>query len=663
MSAALLASACTEISEDKFEIGNTSPTLPEVTGDEKGIETDVFDKLNLDYPGLEKVKACVESGNAYGAAYELREYWKTRSNVSNPAIDLINPTITANQQKIADQALNHQFYINNTYVDDNGDYFNFGDPIDWEFLPDKFKNDQEFKYQIHRHNWMEPQALAYKVSGNEEYVTSWIDTYQSWVNKYPCPVGQSFPTDTEKDIDYQWKGLQTASRVLSQVNILSYVILSPNVTPAYLTWFLDEFEKAVEHIRINYYNDSNILVTQLQAVATAGILMPEFAAAEEWRNEGASKLGEQLDAQFLPDGVHYEFDPSYHIAAISDFRSVYELAKANNMTELFPESSIQKLEKAAEFVMDITFPDYSLDNFNDTRNSSYSKSVLLRNFRQYATLFPQNQGLIWMAREGNAGAAPDYTVKAYKDAGYYMLRSDWTKTGTMIVLKNNNNPENKWHCQPDNGTFAIWHNGRNFFPDAGVYSYNTDSNRSAYRRTRNHNTVTLNGATIDGSHQLGQFVESGDNWISTSNTPKDGVTFTRKMQLNADRTVVILDEIAGANAETPIENFHILTDDAAPAVFESAERTASLRTTFADGNNMYLITYAITGETIVAESVESDISNKLGAVSGKRLGFRLSSDKAEKQTARFITVIVPCKDSKPEVTFTVEGDDVKYSIK
>lgn len=78
----------------------------------------------------------------------------------------------------------------------------------------------------------------------------------------------------ENDVDYQWKGLQVAERVLSQVDIMPYFIHSTNFTPEWLSTFLVAFEKEVECIRLNYYQSGNILISQYQAVATAGMLMP-----------------------------------------------------------------------------------------------------------------------------------------------------------------------------------------------------------------------------------------------------------------------------------------------------------------------------------------------------------------------------------------------------
>ena len=76
----------------------------------------------------------------------------------------------------------------------------------------------------------------------------------------------------------------------------------------------------------------------------AGILMPEFKNANEWLSEGSQKLGEQIDKQFLADGVHYEFDISYHVGAISDFYETYRVAQLNNKAGGFPAGYLEKLK-------------------------------------------------------------------------------------------------------------------------------------------------------------------------------------------------------------------------------------------------------------------------------------------------------------------------------
>ena len=90
------------------------------------------------------------------------------------------------------------------------------------------------------------------------------------------------------------------------------------------------------------------------------------------------------------DGVHYQLDPSYHIAAIADFMEITEVLDANGRSDLLG-NVLETLESAMTFVADITYPDYSIDNFNDTRSASYTPSVLKRNFNSYSEAFPFKQ--------------------------------------------------------------------------------------------------------------------------------------------------------------------------------------------------------------------------------------------------------------------------------
>ena len=62
-------------------------------------------------------------------------------------------------------------------------------------------------------------------------------------------------------------------------------------------------------------------------------------------------------------------------------------------------------------------------------------------------------------------------------------------------------PKGEWHCQPDNGTFELWFNGKNLFPDSGSYVFAGDEEvmrlRNWFRATAVHNTLTLDNRTIE----------------------------------------------------------------------------------------------------------------------------------------------------------------------
>ena len=541
---AMMLNSCTDDSGIFVPDGIKEPTLPVETKPNEVVNGDVFSKLNLDYPGLEKVKQHYEAGEHYLAAKELLEYYRWRGNVVNPAVPLYVTASVVDINK-ADQALDYRFCVAK-FVETEGDtddkdvYYSFKNnsdgTINWGYKPDVEGVDRELLYQQHRHQWMEPQAKTYAYTKNEAYFNNWVDVYSSWMAKYPCP---NAPFDDPKiynlEPGYEWKALQPAERVLSQLNIIPCYLNSPNFTPEWLTTVLNAFAESVEMIRMNYISEGNIRATQGQAVVSAGILMPEFKNAEQWVTEGLQTMN--MDEQFLSDGVHVDLDLSYHIAAISDYMEVYNLAKANNRLDILPSGYIEKLTNAVSFVKDMIYPNYTIDNFNDTRSRSYAKSTLMNRLKDYLAVFPEDEELKWMAWEGaKGGTKPTWKSKAYDVAGYYMLRSaNWgTDNGMMVIHKNNDNSVKEWHCQPDNGTFSLWYKGRNFLPDAGVYSYDdpdATGMRGKYRQYVLHNTMSIYTKNIFFNEKgkptekttTGKMLkhESGSNYelIVTENTP------------------------------------------------------------------------------------------------------------------------------------------------
>lgn len=74
------------------------------------LKTEVFSLLNLDYPGLEKVKTLHQEGKDADAAKALLDYYRARTNVKTPDINLKKVTISKDDQKMADDALQHTFF-------------------------------------------------------------------------------------------------------------------------------------------------------------------------------------------------------------------------------------------------------------------------------------------------------------------------------------------------------------------------------------------------------------------------------------------------------------------------------------------------------------------------------------------------------------------------
>lgn len=685
-------SNCTD-DKDELIIGEPNNDKENILPDEgEGIEKKLFEVINLDYKGLEKVKQYYEAGNYQLAANALLDYYRMRTDVVNPNVTLLGTTASAVELNIANQALDYRFYVRNFpgtrgetdgVRDESKDiYYSFKNSdgtINWDLKVDGI-TDNEFKYQRHRHQWMVPQAKAYYMTKDEKYILSWKEVFTDWMKNYPCP-------EVIKDEYFPWSGLQIAERVSSQADLMTYYIHSANFTPEWLSIFLTQYVDQVESIRKLYKPEGNILVTQLYSLTLAGVLFPELKKAEEWVEEGTRKLNEQIKEQFNPDGIQNELDPSYHVGAISDFYNAYEVAKENNKAHYFSADYMPSLRKATEFVMDLVYPNYSVENFNDTRSGRMQKSMLIKNFTRYAQMFPDNEGMKWMATQGKEGKKPTYTLKAYEYSGYYMLRNGWDQDPSkvsMFILKNNYNPKKKWHCQADNNTFSLFHKGRNFFPDAGVYAYSGDSQRNVYEQTAWHNTITIFENNID--QMLGKFIYKGTdgntNYIVTENaayiqkeTPKSDVLNHRRSVFHVNHNdidngfFVLVDELYGPEKGQKYNlNFNLCegTKDGNVVVDnDQANNILGAHTVFKDGNNIVIRTYSENVDTKTALTAKaSNISNDHGVVSYKdRLRYLITLRKGKAETAtRAITVIYPTSNPTG-TTINAEFTDGGYTGK
>lgn len=77
--------------------------------DAQQLRKEAFELLNLDYLGLEKVKTAYSQQKWNEAAQELLNYYRNRTNIIHPDVDLKNLTLSKEEQKWADDALEHTF--------------------------------------------------------------------------------------------------------------------------------------------------------------------------------------------------------------------------------------------------------------------------------------------------------------------------------------------------------------------------------------------------------------------------------------------------------------------------------------------------------------------------------------------------------------------------
>ena len=430
------------------------------------LRTEVFNLLDLDRPGLEQVKAFHAEGKDADAAAALLEYYKSRTGIVTPEIkDVQKVKINAEQQQWADDALNHILFAHKGYQPS----FHYGDDINWKYWPVK---DNELRWQLHRHKWFTPMGRAYRVSGDEKYAIEWTKQYIDWIRKNPYVKinkteyeinGESQQKSDAENARYAWRPLEVSHRLQDQPNQFQLFIDSPAFTAEFLTEFLVNYHKHAEHILNNYSDKGNHLLFEAQRMLYAGTFFPEFQKAETWRQSGVDVLNREIKIQVYDDGAQYELCPHYHLAAINIFVKALEVADINGFRNAFPQSYIDTIEKMIEFYANISFPDYTNPCFSDAK--LVSKKEMLKNFKTWSKIYPENEFIRYLATEGSEGSLPEHLSKGYETSGFFVFRNSWDNDATQMVVKAG--PPAFWHNQPDNGTFELWYDGKILFQDSG----------------------------------------------------------------------------------------------------------------------------------------------------------------------------------------------------
>ena len=620
------------------------------------LRTEVFSLLNLDYPGLQKVKQLHREGNDEEAAKALLDYYRSRTDVRHPEVDLRNITITPEEQKWADDGLDHTFFVHKGYQPS----YNYGKDINWQYWP---VVDNELRWQLHRHKWFSPMGKAYRISKDEKYAKEWVHQYMDWIIKNPLAdinkeryelISSGEVKGDAENVRFAWRPLEVSNRLQDQTNQFLYFNASPYFTPEFLTEFLVNYHKHALHIMANYSDKGNHLLFEAQRMIYAGAFFPEYKEAAAWRESGINILNREIKMQVYDDGGQFELDPHYHLAAINIFCKALYMADVNGFRNEFPQSYLDTIEKMIVFYANICFPDYSNPCFSDAKLGE--KKAEIKNYQSWTKLYPNNQQIRYFATEGREGSKPDNLSKGFQTSGFFTFRNGWTEDATVMVLKAG--PQGFWHCQPDNGTFEFWFNGKNLFPDSGAYVYAGDDEvmklRNWFRQTMVHNTLTLNNKTLETTESVTKYWQpEGDVQVLVTENPSYKDLKHRRTVFFVDNTYfVVIDEAEGpATGEV---NVH----------YQLAEGKVNLDTQhmmvtsdYVGNSNVKLQCF---GEKPLTLKEEEGWRSTAYRKRVERTALSFNINKKDATAARFITIIYPLADKTKAPKLTAKFKNKKF---
>ncbi len=212
----------------------------------------------------------------------------------------------------------------------------------------------------------------------------------------------------------------------------------------------------------------NHLIKNIKALLWAGQFL-RGADACRWSAIGRHLLSRELHEQILPDGMHFERSPAYHVQVFADLLECYAISKDGPFRKRLADT----LHKMATVTKALTHPDKKISLFNDGGlRMAYSPGECLK---VYQTLLGRNvatSDAVWLTEAGYYG----------RRQGNDYLLMDCGPIGPDHLPA---------HGHGDTLSFEWDVAGERIVVDAGVYEYHAGRWRELSRASRCHNTVTL----------------------------------------------------------------------------------------------------------------------------------------------------------------------------
>ena len=290
--------------------------------------------------------------------------------------------------------------------------------------------------------------------------------------------------------------------------------------------------------------------------------------------------------------------------------------------------------------MNTYFPDYTFPCFSDARRAE--PFSLVRNFQRWSKLFPEDEQLHYFATRGNEGKQPSQLCHASANSGFFTFRNGWKQDATVMILKAG--PKGEWHCQPDNGTFELWFNGKNLFPDSGSFIYGGDEEvwkqRNWFRQTAVHNTLTLNNQNLETTQSITKLWKALPNAqvLVTENPSYKELTHRRSVFFVNNSYFVIVDEAIG-NAIGNINLHYQLCD----GKVDLDKSKGQLVTCYSGNSNVLLRCFGPDKMQMVEEEGWYSIAYRQRT---QRPAVSFNVEKTTGETVRYVTVIYPQKQVK-----------------
>lgn len=366
----------------------------------------------------------------------------------------------------------------------------------YQFLPDNRKpilttageirwnrspiSSPEWLWRLHRHQWWPVLALAYRLTGDDRYARAFVNQMLSWVEGNPMPKQKD-----EKS--FAWRLMECGMRMhVSWIPSFSLFFESPVFDhEAKITMLRSIYDHA--QFLAAFKTSQNHLLRESNGLAAVSVYFPEFKQSQRWLQKALNRLNLELENQINPDGFHFELSTGYQWVVIDEFEKTHALLNIND--RLVPTENISaQLEKMYHVLAYMVRPDGSLPEVNDGF-IRWPINRLVDAGKQF-----ERDDFTYIGTNGQFGTVPRMTSIAFENAGYYVMRSDWSQNAKYLLF--DSGPCHGYHAHEDKLSIEVFAFDCPFIVDSGSYTYEkTDPFRTYFVSSQSHNTLVVDGCS------------------------------------------------------------------------------------------------------------------------------------------------------------------------
>ncbi|MEX0928989.1 MAG: alginate lyase family protein [Balneolales bacterium] len=443
----------------------------------------IFQHLDLDREGLEKVRQAYENGNSIQAGKRLLDYYQTseiknRVSVNVPGVS--NATVPAADSIVRD-------IITIQRVSDQIPRLENGH-LDWHHTGPE--NDLEYAWLHNRHSTVSTMLRAWYDTGNPKYARH-IDHYiKDWIiSSWPYPLVASRTA--------MWRGLEVRGRARSWMPVFYNLMDTGYLSPATQLLILSSLPEHAHYLR-NFHGGGNWLTMEILALATVATAWPEYKKAPEWLEYSIGTMAESMKEQVYPDGVQTELTSHYHRVALSSFDQFLEIKNLADIS--LPDFYTDTIEDMWNYLAVTMRPDGS-GVLNNDSDRTYNRELIKR-----AAASHNREDWLHIASNGESGTEPVGGPSfVFPWAGQVISRSGYGPDAHWSFF--DIGPWGSGHQHNDKLHLSVSAFGRDLLVDGGRFAYRGElANRfGRYARSSfSHNLVLIDGKGQSPGPRIGR---------------------------------------------------------------------------------------------------------------------------------------------------------------